>query len=361
MGKINLCVLFGGVSPEHEVSLNSTYSILTNIDIDKYNLYPVGITKSGRWLLVLDDDLSQVRDGGWETNSRNVAAILSPERGVGLVLPGNQVSTIHIDCVFPVLHGENGEDGSVQGLCQLAGIPCVGADVGASSNCMDKTITHLLTREIPQASKEYFSFEHFKHNEDRVLNLIESGFDYPVFVKPARAGSSVGVSKARDRESLRAAISVAGAVDDKVIVEEFIDGREIEVSVLGNGKPIASVCGEIVPAEEFYSYDAKYNNDDSKLHIPASLPDETGELIRETAVRVFRLMGCRGLARVDFFVRKSDGAVFFNEINTMPGFTDISMYPKMLEASGIPYHLLLDKLIDLAREPDLRVAGALPV
>ena len=258
---------------------------------------------------------------------------------------------MRIDVVFPVLHGENGEDGSVQGLLQLAGLPYVGPGVAASATCMDKTLTKLVADRagIRQAAWRLVTARELANNPEAVLDGVEKAFSYPVFIKPAGTGSSVGVSKAKNREALLAALTNASKYDSKILVEEFINGREVEVAVLGNDNPFASVCGEIDSGAEFYDYDAKYISDCAHLYIPARISEQTAEQVRELAVRVYRAMGCRGLSRVDFFV-KADGEVVFNEINTIPGFTSISMYPKLFEASGIPYSDLLDDLIALALE-----------
>ena len=257
-----------------------------------------------------------------------------------------------IDVVFPVLHGENGEDGSVQGLLQLAGLPYVGPGVAASATCMDKTLTKLVADRagIRQAAWRLVTARELANNPEAVLDGVEKAFSYPVFIKPAGTGSSVGVSKAKNREALLAALTNASKYDSKILVEEFINGREVEVAVLGNAGPAASVCGEIDSGTEFYDYDAKYISDCAQLYIPARIPEEVSERVRDNAIRIYEAMGCRGLSRVDFFVTYEGQEIVFNEINTLPGFTSISMYPKLFEASGIPYPELLDNLIELALE-----------
>ncbi len=352
MKKRNVCVLFGGVSPEHEVSLRSAESILKNMDPEKYQIFPVGITKKGEWLLFGSTDYSMLPDGRWETCETNRRAILSPVRGQGLLsFEGNCVVRESIDVVFPVLHGENGEDGSMQGFLQIAGLPYVGPHVGASAASMDKCMTKLVADSIGvrQADWKRVTRLDFSRSAEAVLDALEAHFTYPVFVKPAGTGSSVGVSKANGRDSLRAALENALAFDANALVEEFIDGREVEVGVLGNQIPVASECGEIDSGAEFYDYDAKYITDSAQYFIPARIHDETAETVRETAVRLYQALGCRGLSRVDFFVC-DDGSVVFNEINTLPGFTSISMYPKLFGASGIAYPALIDRLLDLAME-----------
>ena len=354
MKKLSICILFGGMSPEHEVSLRSAESVLNNIDKDKYNLFPVGITKNGDWILYTGTDYSLLPTGEWEHWPENRRAAISPVRGQGLLsFEGDCVVRERIDVVFPVLHGENGEDGAMQGLLQLAGIPYVGPHVAASAVAMDKTLTKLVMDQaaIPQAAWQLVrASELVESKMDRILDSLEQRFDYPMFVKPAGTGSSVGVSKATDRDTLAHALISAGRYDEKILVEEFIDGREIEVAVMGNDSPVASVAGEIDSGAEFYDYDAKYITDTSTTYIPARIGEEVEEQVRDYAVQVYKAIGCQGLSRVDFFVTRKDDRVVFNEINTLPGFTSISMYPKMFAASGIPYTALIDRLLELAVE-----------
>ena len=352
MRKLSVCILFGGVSSEHEVSLRSAESVLNHIDHEKYNIFPVGITKDGDWILFGGKDYSMLPAGTWQTCPENRQAALSPVRGQGLLsFEHDCVVRERIDVAFPVMHGENCEDGAIQGLLQIAGIAYVGPHVAASAACMDKTTTKLVVgaEHIRQAAWQLVTRESFARGREAVLDAVEARFPYPVFVKPAGTGSSVGVGKAADRAALARAIEKALTYDRKVLVEECICGQEVEVAVLGNGSPFASVCGEIDSGAEFYDYEAKYISDCAKLYIPARISEQTAEKIRELAVRVYRAMGCRGLSRVDFFVRP-DGEPVFNEINTIPGFTSISMYPKLFEASGIPYRELIDDLIALALE-----------
>ncbi len=352
MSKLSVCVLFGGISPEHEVSLRSAESVLNNLDPEKYNIFPVGITKSGEWILYGGKNYSTLPSGQWLSDERNRPAAISPVRGQGLLnFEGDCVVRERIDVVFPVLHGENGEDGSVQGLLQLAGIPYVGPHVAASATCMDKTLTKLVADNagIRQAAWKLVTAQELK-NIDSVLDAIEQKFTYPVFVKPAGTGSSVGVGKAKTREALATALQNAAKFDTKILVEEFISGHEVEVAVLGNASPAASVCGEIDAGTEFYDYDAKYISDCAQLYIPARIDEQTAEKVRDAAIRVYEAMGCRGLSRVDFFVTYENSEIVFNEINTIPGFTSISMYPKLFAASGIPYSELLDQLLLFALE-----------
>ena len=351
--KLSVCVLFGGMSPEYEVSLRSAEFVLNSLDKEKYNVFPVGITKDGDWILYTGDDYSQLPSGAWIHHENNRRAAISPVRGQGLLsFEGDCVVRERIDVVFPVLHGENGEDGTIQGLLQLAGIPYVGPHVAASAVAMDKTLTKLVadTAGIPQAAWQLVNNRDLTDRMDAILERLESKFVYPMFVKPAGTGSSVGVSKVRDREQLRNALIHAGKYDEKILVEEFIYGREIEVAVLGNSNPMASICGEIDSGAEFYDYDAKYLTDTSTAYIPARIPEDVAEQVREAAVRVYTAVGCMGLSRVDFFVTHEGNRVVFNEINTIPGFTSISMYPKLFAASGIPGEELISELLRLALE-----------
>ena len=353
MKKINVCVLFGGISPEHDVSLRSAESVLNNIDHDKYDILPVGITKEGDWILYGGNDYSQLPSGQWLEHPSNRRATISPIRGQGLLsFEGDCVVRQQIDVVFPVLHGENGEDGAMQGLLQMAGIPYVGPHVAESAVSMDKTLTKLVVDNagIPQAAWQLVRKNDVVDRVDKVLDSLEERFQYPLFVKPAGTGSSVGVSKARNREKLREALLSASVYDKKVLVEEFIDGCEVEVAVMGNDSPVASICGEIDSGADFYDYDSKYVTDTSTAYIPARIPEDVAEQVRNLAVKVYSSIGCQGLSRVDFFVTRVDNRVVFNEINTLPGFTSISMYPKLFAASGIPYSQLIDELLQLALE-----------
>ena len=353
MKKLSVCVLFGGMSPEHEVSLRSAESVLNHLDKDKYNIFPVGITKDGDWIHFAGTDYSMLPAGTWQDFEGNRRACISPVRGQGLLcFEGDCVVRERIDVVFPVLHGENGEDGAMQGLLNLAGIPYVGPHVAASAVSMDKTLTKLVLDEagIPQAAWQLVHACDLEGHMDRIVEHLEQKFEYPMFVKPAGTGSSVGVSKAADREQLIRALNFAGQYDVKILVEEFINGREIEVAVMGNENPVASECGEIDSGAEFYDYDAKYITSTSRAYIPARIDPEVGERVRELAVKAYKAIGCEGLSRVDFFVTHGDHRPVFNEINTLPGFTSISMYPKLFDYSGIPYGELLDRLLELAVE-----------
>ena len=352
MVKLNVCVLFGGMSPEHAVSLRSAESVLNNMDTSKYNVFPVGITEDGDWILYGGKDYSKLPTGEWLNCPDNRRAAISPIRGQGLLIfEGDCVVRELIEIVFPVLHGENGEDGTVQGLLELAGIPYVGPHVAASAVSMDKTLTKLVAdnAKVEQAAWQLVRDTEVNNHMQQIVLRLEARFQYPMFVKPAGTGSSVGVSKAVDRESLSRALTHAAQYDSKILVEEFIDGREIEVAVMGNDSPVASICGEIDSGAEFYDYDAKYVTDTSVAYIPARISEDVEEFVREQAVKIYSAIGCQGLSRVDFFVT-ADNRVVFNEINTLPGFTSISMYPKLFAASGIPYKEIIDNLLQLAQE-----------
>ena len=352
MKKLSVCILFGGISPEHEVSLRSAESVLNNIDHDKYHVFPVGITKDGDWILFGGGDYSMLPAGTWQNCEANRRAALSPVRGQGLLSFENDcVVRERIDVVFPLLHGANGEDGAIQGLLQIAGIPYVGPHIASSAVCMDKCLTKLVAdhADVRQAKWLLVTRKSYEHSCEAVCSQVEDTFSYPVFIKPAGTGSSVGVSKAHNAEELVAALELALRYDCKVLVEEFIDGQEVECAVMGNDTPMASVCGEVDSGAAFYDYEAKYITNTSSLYIPARIDDAVAERVREQAVKIYNALGCCGLSRVDFFVKK-DGEVVFNEINTLPGFTSISMYPKLFEASGIPYSSIIDNLLELALE-----------
>ena len=354
-GKRHLAVLFGGASSEHEVSRMSVTSVLQNLSRDIHDVSIVGITKNGQWFLYRGPE-SDILDGSWESHPDNRTAFLSPDPSMrGLILLENgRYEFLPVDVVFPVLHGKNGEDGTLQGLFQLSGLPFVGCDTLASAACMDKDVTNsmLASAGIPQANFIRFYARDYQNRRPAILSEIERELHWPVFVKPANAGSSVGVSKAIDPQSLDEAVEAAAREDKKIVIEEAIVGAEVEVAVMGNENPIASVVGEIAPGDDFYSYDDKYKNGVSQLYIPARISEATAEAIRACAVEAYSLMGCTGLARVDFFA-KEDGSFCLNEINTLPGFTTISMYPKLFMHGGMSYGEVLDRLIDCAlqRQP----------
>lgn len=339
-------VIFGGVSSEHDVSLVSARSVIKNIPSDKYEVLTLGITKDGRWLK-FDGDADLLPGDKWAEDKSCTPAFISPDSSYHglIVLEKTGIRTVHIDAVFPVLHGKNGEDGTIQGLLQLARIPFVGCDCVSSGVCMDKTLTNAMADCAGIAQAKWLSSTSYDFEKDAEAFIKKAGeyLGYPVFVKPANAGSSVGVGKAKNADELLECIKNAFRYDDKVALEEFIDGAEVECAVLGNEEPIASTVGEIAPCNEFYDYEAKYEGD-SALHIPARIGEDKIQEVCAAAKRVYKALGCSGLARVDFFVRRSDGAVLLNEPNTIPGFTPISMYPKLFEAVGISYGELLDRL-----------------
>ncbi len=340
----DLLILFGGKSGEYEVSEMSAASVLSNIDTDKYNIIKIGITKDGRWFKT-DASPEQIKSGEWESMPKQ-SAFLSPDTSHhGIFVEGKLQN---VDVIFPVMHGDYCEDGCIQGLFELSGIPYVGPGVLASAAGMDKSATKLFAAAsgVPQA-KWYITSPAASEEE---IEKIESEFSYPIFVKPCNAGSSLGISKAGNRAELEKAIAEAAKFDSKILCEEYIDGYEVECAVLGNEDTRASVVGQITPSNEFYDYSAKYIDNASGLTIPANIPEETAEKIREYAVTVFKALGCRGMSRVDFFVLRGSGEIKFNEINTLPGFTSISMYPKLWEKSGIPYSELIDKLIEYAEK-----------
>lgn len=347
-----ILLLFGGTNSEHEVSRNSLCSIFSILDKTKYNLLLVGITKEGQWLLT-EADTDAIRSGRWEIHPSNRRAILSPDRkdhGL-LCIKGDGWEPLRVDCVWPVLHGRCGEDGTIQGLCEVAGLPCVGPGVYASAASMDKAKTKQVIEHTHIRQADYYLLDKraWLSHPDRELTAIADHFGhaFPLFVKPCIAGSSVGVTKVQKAHELTTAIEEALRHDRRCLIEEAIAGREVEVAVLGNEAPKASVAGEVLSANEFYDYAAKYVNTASRTEIPASITPDEQQALQEAAIIVYTAMDCRGMARVDFFLQ-ADGTPIFNEINTLPGFTNISMYPKLWEASGLPYAQLLDRLIELA-------------
>ncbi|NMP38104.1 MAG: D-alanine--D-alanine ligase [Clostridiales bacterium] len=348
----NLLILFGGASSEYEVSLRSAASVIRNVPGEKYRVITVGITADGRWLFY-DGDTESIENDTWQKNASCVPAVLCADAPARLMLTqGDGVEYINIDVVFPVLHGKNGEDGTVQGLFELSGVPYVGCGVLSSAMCMDKAITNAVADISGIAQAKWLSVKKHEYDDspEAFCGKAAEYLGFPLFVKPANAGSSVGISKVKGADGLREAMEKAFAHDTKVVLEEGILGREIECAVLGNTNPCASTPGEVVPCNEFYDYEAKYIDGDSALIIPAKLPAQTLDEIRRTAVKAYTALDCSGLARVDFFVRNSDSAVLLNELNTIPGFTSISMYAKLWESDGLPYGELVDKLITLALE-----------
>jgi D-alanine-D-alanine ligase len=386
MKKLRVGILFGGRSGEHEVSLLSAASVFNAIDKDKYEVVPIGITKEGRWVTAADAErllagnkaaeaslgptqASHLRAGDPEATpgaavlARGEAVVVPPEpqqHGGSLAPFQTDVLTrraadraINVDIIFPVLHGTFGEDGTIQGLLELADLPYVGAGVLGSAAGMDKDIMKSLFRSagLPIVRHVTFLRSEWEDEPKKIQKLVESRLKYPVFVKPANLGSSVGISKAHDRKELGPAIEEAAKFDRKIVVEQGVGGkqkaREIECAVLGNDRPLASVPGEIVPSTEFYDYSAKYLDEGSQLIIPAKLSKAETKKVQELAIAAFKAVDCSGLARVDFLMDSKSRKIYLNEINTMPGFTSISMYPKLWAATGVPYPELIEKLIEL--------------
>lgn len=347
--KKRILVIFGGQSSEHVVSCMSAVNVLNHIDRNTYEVLIVGITQEGRWLLV--ESAAQIEDESWREG--RVQAVLSPDAAdqAVMVIDGEKLEKIKVDGAFPVLHGLFGEDGTIQGLFELARIPYVGCGVLASAVCMDKFFTKIIADRVGvrQAAYEPVLREEISDAEGltEAARRVERRFSYPVFIKPSNSGSSRGVSKAEDRTQLEAGLTEAGSHDRKILVEEMITGREVECAVFGSGaEPVtASGVGEILAAADFYDFEAKYYNSESKTVINPELPGDSAERVRTAAAEIFKAVDGYGLARVDFFVT-AEGAVIFNEINTMPGFTAISMYPKLFEASGISKTELVTRLIE---------------
>jgi len=365
--KLRIGILFGGRSGEHEVSLLSAASILNSIDKTKYEVIPIGITKQGQWLTsgdaqhLLAGDTKPAPDLKKRATANSIALRASAD-------PVQQSGSLaqSLDVIFPVLHGTFGEDGTIQGLFELADIAYVGSGVLGSATGMDKSAMKQLfaAAGLPQTPHVNLLRSEWKSDAKRCIKRIEKKLTYPVFVKPANLGSSVGISKVHDRKELAPAMDLAASYDRKLIIEQGVGGpgakpRELEVAVLGNDSPEASVVGEIVPGAEFYDYNAKYHSDASVPIIPAKLSKSESKQIREMAIAAFRACDCAGLARVDFLMepaaknkkgKRSNARIYLNEINTMPGFTSISMYPKLWEATGLPYKQLIDRLMTLAAE-----------
>jgi D-alanine-D-alanine ligase len=384
MEKLRVGILFGGRSGEHEVSLLSAASILKAIDRERFEVVPVGINKQGRWLISgaaerllggnADNSPSALRAG--DPQKTAPAAVLAKGEGVivppvpgGTLMPFETEASspaqdmLHLDVVFPVLHGTFGEDGTIQGLLELAGLAYVGSGVLGSATGMDKDVMKRLFQAagLPITKHVTFLRHEWEQGPKKIIKRLEDALKYPLFVKPANLGSSVGISKAHDRKELGPAIEVAGGFDRKIVVEQAVGGRgkrsrmgkarELEVAVLGNDDPKASVVGEIIPGKEFYDYEAKYLSKGSEEVIPAKLTKKQSQQVREMALAAFRACDCAGLARVDFLLEGGKaGKLYINEINTMPGFTSISMYPKLWEASGVKYPDLITRLVELALE-----------
>ena len=349
----NALIIFGGVSSEHNVSCVSATSVIKNTPKDKYNVIMLGVTKEGEMYLYTGDVENLANDGWLEDKANLKKATISTnhsDHGI-LILDNGKYELIKIDVCFPVMHGKNGEDGTMQGLLTIAGIPYVGCNTMASAVCMDKAMTNAIcdVNNIPQAKWKYITKYDFNTTGKEFSKECEEYLGLPVFVKPANVGSSVGVRKAKSVDEIYEALEYAFQFDDRVVVEEGIDGAEVECAVMGNDEPFAGAVGEIEPCNEFYDFDAKYESD-SGLHIPTRISEEKIKEVQKQAVKAYKAWGCSGLARVDFFVRYSDGAVLLNEPNTLPGFTSISMYPMLMNAVGIPPQDLIDKLFCYAIE-----------
>jgi len=348
MKRRKVYIIFGGRSGEHEVSVRSARSVVAAIDTGLYEPIALGIAKDGTWLKGAEAQrilTSQTKIDTGENIEKLVPAGISRELATAL---DSDMPTV----VFPVLHGPYGEDGTIQGMLEMMNVPYVGSGVLASAIGMDKVLQKqvFLQQELPVVPFVWFLKKEWHTDKKVIVKKITSMGPYPFFVKPANLGSSVGISKAHNEKELYKAIDFAGTYDRKIVVEVGMNIREIEVSVLGNDDPATSVCGEIIPANEFYDYDAKYSDEDTRLMIPADIPQDVQEHIQSIAKQAFRALDCSGFARVDFFLEKETGKIWLNEINTIPGFTSVSMYPKLWEASGVSYAELIDRLIQLGVE-----------
>jgi D-alanine-D-alanine ligase len=351
--KVKVGVLFGGRSGEHEVSLMSARSVIKALNPEKYEVVQIGINHDGAWLI--GDNILEAMSRGQDKDHVTVTLLPDPNRcGLYKILSDQDreifEKVAEIDVVFSVLHGTFGEDGTVQGLLELSGLAYVGSGVLGSSLGMDKGVFRdvMKANGIPAVKTLVVFRSEIEQSIEEVIERAEVLSPYPLFTKPANLGSSVGISKCHNRSDLLEGLLEAARYDRRILIEKGVNAREIEVSVLGNEKPVASVPGEVVPASEFYSYDAKYHDDRSRLLIPAPIPFETTEEVRKLAIRAYEAIDCAGLARVDFLLDKDSGEVFLSEVNTLPGFTNISMYPKLWEASGLSYPELVDRLIELA-------------
>jgi D-alanine-D-alanine ligase len=354
-GKVRVAVLFGGQSGEHDVSLRSAETVMRGLDPERYEVVPIGITRDGQWVtsgdpftaLTATSPLFALSDG-W---AAPVSAVLVEP--AGSAVPA--LFAEGVDVVFPVLHGPMGEDGTVQGMLELTGLPYVGAGVLGSALAMDKAMakTVLAQHGLPQVPWRLVSRKEWERDPDAVTEWVGEILGYPCFVKPANMGSSVGVVKVHDPSELPAAMGEACRYDRRILIEQGIDARELEISVLGNDEPIASIVGEIVPCNEFYDYNAKYVDDDSELIVPALIDRSTMTEIQDLAITAFRALDLAGMARVDFLMDRQSDRIYLNEVNTIPGFTAISMYPRLWQASGVPLEELIDRLIGLALERSL--------
>ena len=350
MNKKMVAVIFGGFSPEYEVSLNSAYSVIKAINKDKYDILMIGITNKGQWYRYTGS-IEEIANDNWHKNEANITkALISPDRGIGvLVFENEKPVSIKIDVAFPVMHGRYGEDGTIQGLCELAGIPVVGSGSAASALCMDKDRSHKLISLAGITVPKSVCFE-YKPTEEELMAAVQS-LKLPVFVKPVKAGSSIGVSKIYKYDEIPAAVKEAFIYDNAVIIEENIDGKEVGCSVIGNLELITGRVNEIEVAQGFFDYKEKYTLKTSKIHTPARIDQDSESKIAETGKKVFKVLGCRGYARIDMFL-KDDGDVVFSEANTIPGFTAHSQLPKMMKAAGVDYPELVDMLINLSLQAE---------
>ncbi|RIK15563.1 MAG: D-alanine--D-alanine ligase [Chloroflexi bacterium] len=356
-GKIRVGLIFGGKSGEHEVSLASAQAVLRALDPLRYDAVLIGVSKEGKWLTE-GNPLKTLVNATHSPLLRPMNGADVPAAATALLTRDAAAMTtadaLHerVDVAFPLIHGPNGEDGTIQGLLELADVPYVGAGVAASAVGMDKQLMKALFRDagLPVVEFLVVTRRQWEREPEETIREIETALAYPCFVKPANLGSSVGVAQARNWDELTQALANAALYDRKILVERAVDAREIECSVLGNDTPLASLPGEVIPEREFYDYAAKYADERTRLIVPAALTDEQTQTVQELAVRAFLALDCSGMARVDFFLDKRDGKILVNEINTIPGFTAVSMYPRMWQASGLSYPQLLDRLIELALE-----------
>jgi D-alanine-D-alanine ligase len=360
--KVRIGLVFGGRSGEHEVSLASAKAVMGRLDAEKYEVVPIGITKDGTWLLGTEPGQLQEAErrvqlqGSEPLLEEGRAVTLTGDPTVGRLIALNGQEDLReegkVDVIFPVLHGPYGEDGTLQGLLEMANVPYVGCGVLGSALGMDKEKSKIIFRAAGLKVVEDLVYRRseWERDPERLLNEIEEKLGYPCFVKPVNMGSSVGINKAHDRKELEHAIHEAAEYDRRIIIEKGLNCREVECAVLGNEEPVASVVGEIVASNEFYDYDAKYVDNKSEIIIPAHIPQETAREVRRQAIQAFLALDLSGLSRVDFFLDKASGEIYINEVNTLPGFTEVSMYAKLWEASGLGYSELLDRLIELAQE-----------
>ena len=343
--KINLVILFGGYSTEHNISIISARSVVKNIDKNKYNIFLIGITRNRKWTLIEENEIE------------NIDSVPEINQDLNISLNGTKPNIktgdkeFQVDCVFPVLHGIGGEDGSIQGFLESLDIPYVGCDVESSSVCMNKSLTKRVLDSYGIKQVKYYNFDKHSYyqSKEMLIEYISNNFYLPMFIKPVHCGSSIGISKVKELNNLENALDSAFSYEREIIVEQGINGRDIECSVLGDYKTIsASDIGEIIPKRDFYDYSAKYEDPSTLLKIPADISEKLKEEIRKISIQSFKVLRCYGMARVDFLLERNTNEIFLNEINTIPGFTSISMYPKLWECSGLSYTKLIDKLIELA-------------